>query len=74
MTTVSTLASCPCEYPQPSLLERVALTVLRALERDIEARVRRRVLTRPTRHAAERQHAEGRADASAGAHVGVLSR
>ena len=27
MTTVSTAASCPCEYPHPSLLERVALRV-----------------------------------------------
>ncbi|WP_341578871.1 hypothetical protein [Microbacterium schleiferi] len=74
MTTISTVAATHCEQVQPSAVERAALVILRALERDIEARVRRRASTRPVRHAAQSAYAEARADACAGAHVGILPR
>lgn len=74
MTTVSSIASGRCQQPQPSALERMALTLLRALERDIESRVHQRVATRASRHAAEQRHATGRAEAAAGAHTGILPR
>ncbi|WP_300594478.1 hypothetical protein [Microbacterium sp.] len=74
MTTISTVAAAHCDQVQPSAIERAALVVLRALERDIEVRVRRRASTRPIRHAALSAYAEGRADACAGAHVGILPR
>lgn len=74
MTTISSVASARCDPPQPSALERMVLTMLRALESDIESRVHRRAVTRTTRHTAQREHAEGRADAAAGAHVGILPR
>lgn len=74
MTVVGTVARGRCDQLQPSALERAALVILRALERDIEARVRRRASTRPVRHAAQSAYAEARADACAGAHVGILPR
>jgi len=74
MTTVRSFASARCEQPQLSPIEHMALTVLRTLERHIDALARRRALTRPTREAARRQHATARADAAAGAHVGILPR
>lgn len=74
MSVISTVAPSRCEQPQPSALERAALVILRALERDIEARVRRRALTRPIRHATQSVYAERRADACAGGQVGILPR
>ncbi len=74
MTTVNSIASGRCEQPQPSPFEQMALTLLRMLERDIDALARRRALTRPTRKAAGRQHATARANAAAAAHIGILPR
>lgn len=74
MTVIGTVARSRCDQPQPSALERAALVILRALERDIEARVRRRASTRTIRRATEVAYVEARADACAGAHVGILPR